>query len=635
MPRVVTFYSFKGGVGRTMSLVNVAHLLARDGFRVLLVDFDLEAPGMTHYFAKQVKQGQTPTSRDALDLLLDAKATCGVDRPADGPFVPVSLADFVISLAVPKKRETEDDDSVAARYLRGRLDFIPATLDVENLGPGSPAEGYLDRLADLDLPGIFGPDGPGHRFGRHLRKLFDDARFDVEGDPLRTLRERVHAAYDLVLVDSRTGLNEASGLSIGPLCDALVVCTGLNEQNVEGTRYFLQNAGLFDDKAKQYRVVVGPVPPWSTEAVERRIKKVERSLHIKDPVRIPYHPAAALGEPIFVVDLPGEAIGVAYEAFAEQLRRMVAPEPLRIADLVKLDWNERFRVFIEALPWMRQSVAWGLREEFEDVVTAAPFPTAVLMMADRRGWFWHYAAPAAVAAYTRRMTAPLEEAWHDVLSAKSRDALASWIVMRLRLAVHLPLTDDERARVREILGAKRISRHRRQFANAVVYARSVGIIEDADEQEGTARHTRIFSLPLAHIFETSAQEGELFRAGVSARPGKSLRHFLRNSAEVLADASRNSAVVAEMGTDWYRWPFSPVALVTGLVALAKGQGAIDEVLGWISLTQRVHGYAWRVLVDWRHLASVREHPKFAAFVADEDARVAAIEAEIDSGRYPL
>ena len=42
----VTFYSFKGGVGRTMTLVNVGYELAKTGRRVLLVDMDLEAPGL-------------------------------------------------------------------------------------------------------------------------------------------------------------------------------------------------------------------------------------------------------------------------------------------------------------------------------------------------------------------------------------------------------------------------------------------------------------------------------------------------------------------------------------------------------------------------------------------------------------
>ena len=43
---ITTFYSFKGGVGRTMALVNVAVTLALRGRRVLVVDFDVEAPGL-------------------------------------------------------------------------------------------------------------------------------------------------------------------------------------------------------------------------------------------------------------------------------------------------------------------------------------------------------------------------------------------------------------------------------------------------------------------------------------------------------------------------------------------------------------------------------------------------------------
>ena len=47
---VITFYSYKGGVGRSFALANVGVLLARWGFRVLCIDFDLEAPGLAHFF---------------------------------------------------------------------------------------------------------------------------------------------------------------------------------------------------------------------------------------------------------------------------------------------------------------------------------------------------------------------------------------------------------------------------------------------------------------------------------------------------------------------------------------------------------------------------------------------------------
>src|SRR5258708_29093693 len=49
--RIVTFYSFKGGVGRSMALANIAHILARDhNSSVIAVDWDLEAPGLHRYF---------------------------------------------------------------------------------------------------------------------------------------------------------------------------------------------------------------------------------------------------------------------------------------------------------------------------------------------------------------------------------------------------------------------------------------------------------------------------------------------------------------------------------------------------------------------------------------------------------
>ena len=53
---VITFYSFKGGVGRTLAMVNVAAELVRRGRTVLVVDFDLEAPGLETYNRLQPRE---------------------------------------------------------------------------------------------------------------------------------------------------------------------------------------------------------------------------------------------------------------------------------------------------------------------------------------------------------------------------------------------------------------------------------------------------------------------------------------------------------------------------------------------------------------------------------------------------
>jgi hypothetical protein len=59
-----------------MALANVGDILARRGLRVLMIDFDLEAPGLEQYF--QVDQRQIRTSLGLFDLILRYKAAMSV-----------------------------------------------------------------------------------------------------------------------------------------------------------------------------------------------------------------------------------------------------------------------------------------------------------------------------------------------------------------------------------------------------------------------------------------------------------------------------------------------------------------------------------------------------------------------------
>lgn len=56
MGKIITFYSYKGGVGRSMGLANIAVLLARWEYKVLIVDWDLEAPGLENFFPQSIKK---------------------------------------------------------------------------------------------------------------------------------------------------------------------------------------------------------------------------------------------------------------------------------------------------------------------------------------------------------------------------------------------------------------------------------------------------------------------------------------------------------------------------------------------------------------------------------------------------
>ena len=51
---IVTFYSYKGGVGRSQLLANLASYLCHyHGRKILLIDWDLEAPGINFFFEKK------------------------------------------------------------------------------------------------------------------------------------------------------------------------------------------------------------------------------------------------------------------------------------------------------------------------------------------------------------------------------------------------------------------------------------------------------------------------------------------------------------------------------------------------------------------------------------------------------
>ena len=58
--QIITFYSYKGGTGRSMALANVGYLLATqersDGKGVLMIDWDLEAPGLHRFFQDSFTQ---------------------------------------------------------------------------------------------------------------------------------------------------------------------------------------------------------------------------------------------------------------------------------------------------------------------------------------------------------------------------------------------------------------------------------------------------------------------------------------------------------------------------------------------------------------------------------------------------
>ncbi|MFB6099340.1 MAG: tetratricopeptide repeat protein [Salinibacter sp.] len=165
------------------------------------------------------------------------------------------------------------------------------------------SEEQQDRLpelldaAGLDLPGV--PDNLGLVFTAVLRSLLRNAT-----DPKTEDRFR-HA-----LIDSRSGLADVGGLCLRGLPDTRVVLSGLNKQNLEGTRMVLNTLSREERADDELIVVFSPVPEGEASLVDQRIETAKDTLTFRDPdgedrvseeqiQLLHYHPRIALEETPF------------------------------------------------------------------------------------------------------------------------------------------------------------------------------------------------------------------------------------------------------------------------------------------------------------------------------------------------
>ena len=91
--RVLTFYSYKGGAGRSMALANVAWMLALNNKRVLMIDWDLEAPGVHRYFHPFLDDKELQSTRGLIDFVEDLAARSAASpqplADSEGDFRPM------------------------------------------------------------------------------------------------------------------------------------------------------------------------------------------------------------------------------------------------------------------------------------------------------------------------------------------------------------------------------------------------------------------------------------------------------------------------------------------------------------------------------------------------------------------
>lgn len=184
--KVVTFYSFKGGMGRTTALAGVALILVQQGYNVMMVDTDIEAPGLATLFfdEESIRCG-------VLDYLIEHPLAIGRN-----------INEYVLDVTDAALLEEED----------GNLYLMPA---------GKVDEHYLQKLARID-------------YQDNRENYLKDSLFSMLNDL------KVHYEVDYILIDARAGFHDMGGVAVSQLPHGAVLFGNSSRQSWDGMTQVLK-----------------------------------------------------------------------------------------------------------------------------------------------------------------------------------------------------------------------------------------------------------------------------------------------------------------------------------------------------------------------------------------------------------
>lgn len=275
---ITTFYSFKGGVGRTMSLVNVGFELAKRGRKVLLVDFDLEAPGITTY----PEFSHSRNSAGIIEYVSDY-----LDK-----FEAPPVEKYIYQCQLPVG-ETEAHASVW---------LMPS---------GKRDESYASRLNSIDW-----------------LKLYEERDGYLLFEDLKQQWAMCHSKFDYVLIDSRTGHTDVGGICTRQLPDSVVFLFFPNEQNISGLEEVVEEVRA--ENVRTHRNIKTLFCPSNVpnlddenEILKRQLDASERRLKYVGPASVihRYDSLALLDQVIFANSRPRSRLAEEYRTLAASIVR--------------------------------------------------------------------------------------------------------------------------------------------------------------------------------------------------------------------------------------------------------------------------------------------------------------------------
>jgi hypothetical protein len=327
---VYTFYSYKGGVGRSMALANIGMHFFKQGFTTLMIDWDLEAPGLERYFVERYQLDQHDLNdRPGLCDMIKTYMSNIAQPPTDENKLPYpNIADYIYKLDT---------------YGNAELLLLHAGRRVE----GRPWQDYAGFVQSFDWASFYSDCGGGIYF--------------------EWLREELKKHFDLVLIDSRTGVTEMGGVATQHLSDVVVLVCGSNSQNIENTARMCLN--FTSDAVKKARgdrpleiiVVPSRVDDADSEGFGRfhkRLKTTFESIHMRalddgyslEEMLIPYLARFSYDESLVIGDPQAETVAArlvqAYRNIAVNMKSLAHAQSALQVGSVRSDDSNQPKVFL-------------------------------------------------------------------------------------------------------------------------------------------------------------------------------------------------------------------------------------------------------------------------------------------------
>jgi hypothetical protein len=306
-----------------MALANFAWIVAASGKRVLTIDWDLEAPGLHRYFRPFLVDPDLFETDGLIDAFWSLVSSALARTPSG---------------AGGAEPEVVDEAGEALADVTRRLDWkFPTGGYVDFIGAGRQGGTYSERVNGLDWK-----------------------RFYELGGAAMLMRAKafLRSRYDWILIDSRTGVSDTSGICTMQMPNAVVACFTLNRQNIEGVTAILRSIRAFRsasvdgsaieffplctriENAEQKRLEMarGVARPALAEFLPPAMR--ERPRDYWDSMEISYRPAYAFEEVLAAFGDSTGAAGAADTMLAQvelMAQRITGDATLRMPEITDTD----------------------------------------------------------------------------------------------------------------------------------------------------------------------------------------------------------------------------------------------------------------------------------------------------------